>query len=554
MSSSFDLFDAPTVASTITTVNGASELYLIDRSFNEVARGVGRLELPLVPGPYRVRERIGDIESVSDELKVVPGEQSDFVMPGVAYESPLPLAGTAAYQEMPQQLRHPRLTGPGVRIVIRDPQPGHGAQPRPDDGCMAAEVRRLRIETLTGQPVARLSEASTAVREKDLFAVDLVLDPGSYVLVQDAAGGRQSCIALYVLAQWHPAVYLLLPTRPEAGTGQRRLRLGDASLYYAAGNAAAQPDDVALARLEAARHALSRGRSISGWAQLPDAHGQPVFNPLLALIDAYLLLRSSPGAGGSPATLIDGAAAALGESFPDVQAVRMAQRKIALDSGSPTSVKHGEASALAAAGVTLATLTGPPILARSWRHLLEACNLTERPAAALPFEFAAEPSESWFVWSESAGARAADAAGTGAAAGVGSAQLLALAKRVFVAIAASDTGARWVDSVHQVAATQMQREENLFADPAMQRIVAALMTITDPILRKSFEEAPADLVERAWAGLQLPNVMLKTTLRKFARFLEQNKLMAGLVYATGWVLALNLLHSLKPPGGRNKAE
>jgi len=140
MSSRFELFHEPKVATTVSAPNGASELYLIDRSFNEVARGVGKLEIPVVPGLYRVRERVGDTESVSEVLTVAVDANANFIMDGVAYESALPLPGTATYQKMPSQ-QQPQRTGPGVRIVVRDPN-GCKRDSGIAESCLMKEVER----------------------------------------------------------------------------------------------------------------------------------------------------------------------------------------------------------------------------------------------------------------------------------------------------------------------------------------------------------------------------------------------------------------------------
>jgi len=548
MSSRFELFDQPKVVTTVSTPNGASELYLIDHTFAEVGRGVGQLELPVVPGTYRVRERVGDIESVSDKFEVVSDKPINVELRGVAYDSPFPIAGTATYQHL-QGLEGRARHESGVRIVVRDTQAGSGDSGTGNVSLME-EVGRLRVETLAGDTVILLSDAVDTAVADGVFAIDIHLDPGMYTLVQDGLDERQSCVALHILPDWYPAVYLLLPRQPNPESGRRRLRLADMSLFYVASDAPAQPTDTELARLEAARHALSRGRAIGGWAMLPDAQGNPVFNPLMALIDAYLLLPGDPGADGDPVSvLIAGAASALGASFPDVQAVRMARSKALFDATSRATIEDVAASAQTQLSpALLGPLAGPPILSRSWRHLLDAGNARDRLRAALPFEFAIEPSETWFIWSEEIGARSTAhdvAVSTSFVDSVSSGKLLVLSKQIFETIALSAQGRDWVRLVEDVASKRMADGERLFSDPTMQRIIAALDMVSDPILQKSFSHNPTELVARAWATLQVPDDVLRSTLRRFAAFLVKNELLAGLGRIAGLTSLKNLLGWLR---------
>lgn len=546
MSSSFDLFGDPTIRATVSARNGASELYLIDRSFNEVARGVGRLELDLVPGPYRVRERVGDTETVSEVFEVGTGKRCDFTVHGVAYESPLPIAGTATYQDLPPLERR---RGSGIRIVVRDPRAADPPEPGGDDGALMKEVGRLRVETLVSEPVARLAQGRILACGNGVFAVDLDVGPGSYALVQDCAGSRQCCMVLYVMPEWNPALYLLVPRPAGPGMESAGLRLADAALCYTARDARDPPGDIELARLEAARHALSRGRPIGGWARLPDAQGKPAFNPLLALIDAYLLLPRPPvDKGGDIVALIDEAAAAFGDDFPDVQAVRIARRQVPGERAGGNAASGEEKPAGQPDGLMDDSLIGPPILNRSWRHLLGAYD-DRKGGPILPFEFSVEPSESWFVWSESTGARAPARNGSprdGMLGKATSAELLQLAREVFERVARSDESADWVRKVQQLAAEQVHRADSVFRDPAMQRIVAALAMVSDPILQKAFGQE--ELVRRAWASLKVPTEVLNATLRKLAGALAENKLLAGLSMVIGMAALAKVVLWLRSPG------
>ncbi|MCS0616103.1 hypothetical protein NX783_25530 [Massilia kyonggiensis] len=537
MTSAFEMFDDQTVATTFSAKNGASELYLIDRSFNEVSRGVGRLDLDLVPGPYRVRERIGDSEAVSEVFEVAVDKQADFTVHGVAFETPLPIAGTATYQEMPR-LARPRGSA-GIRVVVRDPAACAAADAGARDACMMREVGRMRIETLACDPVAALTEGVILASGNGLFAVDLDLGPGSYVLVQDCGGGRQCCLPLYVMPDWNPAVYFLMPRQPASDAERAGLRLTEASVFYTARDAADPPGNVEMARLEAARHALSRRRAIGGWALLPQVPGQAAFNPLMNLIDAYLLLPRAPGGGTDAASLIDRAAEAFGKDFPDVRAARLAEAQ-----------SRGDERALERAKeFTGASLYGPPVLARSWSHLIDVYNGRRNAAPILPFEFSVEPSESWFVWSEQQGARLPARIRTRLgillerATG---AELLKLARDVFERVARSDESADWVRQVQALAAEQANRVDSAFRDPALQRIVAALAMVSDPILQKAFGQT--ELIERAWASLKVPTDMLNVTLRKLIGVLAENKLLAGLAIVIGAGTVAAALAWLRPSG------
>jgi hypothetical protein len=546
MTSAFDQFRDPTVAATVSAENGASELYLIDPSFNEVARGVGRLHSDLVPGPYRVRERIGDCETVSGVFEVGFDKDREFKVRGVPYESALPLAGTATNQCMPQL--GPLRSGSGVRIVVRDPGACDAAQTNVRNTSMMEEIERLRIETFTSDPAATMTEGAILANDNGLFAIDIDLRPGSYILVHEFEGGRRVCMSLYVMPDWNPAVYLLMPSQTEAAGGKSRLKLAEASLFYMAAGATEPPGDIELARLEAARHALSRARPIGGWALLPPAPGQAAPNPLMDLIDAYLLLPRAPNdAGKEAAALIDRAAAAFGKEFPDVHAARLAYAQALGRNSAGKSDSAALAAVERARQFTTESLYGPPILARSWRHLLDAYNGRKSSAVILPFEFSVEPSESWFVWSEYEGARSPARASSALGAlleKATSAELLKLARDIFERVARSDESVTWVRQVQELAGREAGRVGSVFRDPSMQRIVAALAMVSDPILQKALGQQ--ELVDRAWASLKVSNEVLYVTLRKLTGVLAENKLLAGLSIVIGGGLlatALALLRS-----------
>lgn len=189
------------------------------------------------------------------------------------------------------------------------------------------------------------------------------------------------------------------------------MNLDKASIMYwptALGTSPTQPD---LTRLEAARKALARGQAIGGyWAATRLSPNEPIQAPMLALLDCYLLLSSAPKprpiqqSTSAPDNrrpevqeAINAAGSTFGEDFPDVVAIRCSIANKGIDVSDEQRAFEDTLKAI--------KLSGPPLLANSWRKLLEPGSTNAELSRVMPFEFVPEATGTWFTWTEEVGAR-----------------------------------------------------------------------------------------------------------------------------------------------------
>jgi hypothetical protein len=358
----FDLSDFASVKAPVTfaTEDGAAELYLVDSTYALIAQGVGRFEVDLVPGHYQVRQRVGDTESVH-EFEVAGEHAARFILPRLDFPTPIPLPDSVL------------ALGAGLEHRVLEPQSGnlHVLLWTPVSRPVAADTlneawKTLSIESFDGQwriPVTpQISEHSVWLARD--------LEPGSYVLVQQIARGRQRCLPLRIVPGLVTSVYLVLLC--DDNEREIPLELQHAAITMLPPSMERIEVIGSLRRLEAARKALALGRQVAGWSAW---ESDSVKNPLLALIDDHragvsALLDSQP---------VDADLMALdittGQPLPDV-------------------------------------LKAPPLLRRSWSRLLQIPSGNAALLALFPFDYEVESSNAWFIWNEVPGARTPHALGT----------------------------------------------------------------------------------------------------------------------------------------------
>lgn len=552
-------FDQPEddnrIPSVISSEDGASELYLIDRSYNEIARGVGELHLDLTPGPYKVRQRIGDTEQITSFTVDEGSDNCRVEMTRLDYASPVPVKGTNTYQDLWSiETAVPFSKKPGLRIVIRDPDGTVTADEKAFEH-LRYEVGRLRIETLPGKTVLKLAETQRLDTNKLLFFADIDLEPGYYVLVQEAAEDQQLCLPLFVHKDWWPEIFMLSLRDKDAENAPLGIQLDNASITFRHAGAQQPADDIARGRLEAARKALGRGRTISGWSTLNDPvqkTAEPQ-NPMLALIDAHLLVvKSTPENIATITTLIQSTTAALGpELFPDVLALQIAlyyaaakcERKAKRNAdGSTKESKTVLKDPPLPPDLAHAKLSGPPLLHRSWHYLLRGYRSTKTLSDAMPFQFTAEPTSGWFIWSEQVGSRNETCWNVSNKQGVPASpvrsQMVEAAKQVLQTLASSEEAHTWLTKL-QKAIAENSTNSNALSDPLVQKLATSLGMLADPVLRKIMNSD--ELVKNVLHSQGLTDERLESTLQKFVKALDENKLLTGLVVVGVSSLAIKLI-------------
>lgn len=519
----FDLFDQTlsgrtTVPTVFFTEDGAAELYLVDNTYALIAQGVGRLNVDLVPGLYQVRQRVGDTESVH-EFRVVAEQPASFSLPLLEFPTAIPLPKSTL------------VKGTGLEHRVLDAQKGNFRLLlwAPVSNSVSAVVLAQALETLSLETFDGQRRVDLAAEFTDNSAwIALDLQPGSWVLVQQVAPGRQRCLPLRIVEGLVTSVYLLL-LRDESG---REIPLQLQHVAVALLPSSMKGDAVVgpLRRLEAARKALALGRRISGWSTWDDArHGE---NPLLALMDDHLAGASAPFEGLSTD-----------------------DEWMALDSAPRLPVPS--------------ILTGPPLLRPSWRRLLTMPSANAELLALFPFDYQVEGSNAWFIWNEVPGARASrvkvnppevikaapkvwgslmrkvlvyfsprkSADQTPQAVDVAEAPTYEELIRLFSALIESRTAREWLRKTYRALENHVEGEKL----PAVQRMFGALVTVTDKTLLKAM--GAEELVRSALSSLELPKEQRTEHARSLLRLLQQQLsendriLIGGIIGAAGqWLL------------------
>lgn len=407
---------------TVASASSSAELVVVDATRHEVARGVGTLETTVGPGFYKVRQRVGERES-SDLIEVGAEAAKIVLLPLLRFSSPIPLSGTSTSREFQRdelgRVRKPKSLGEGaaVTIMIRDREwrgKRHAHRHR-----LQEEVSRLNVQTMTesvNRPLLKLGAIDT---NTGCFIAELSLAPGSHVLTQrlDGNTGEQACVSFIAHARWKAHLFLQLAN---AGAGETSLPLDldRAAIVYATPDTLLSGQDPQLLLHEAVRKAFRRGASAMARKLL--AHDDGRF-PMTSLYLAHLELD---GLATMPETLdafqgqqrmatfhagrwnrarlgqlIDRLARRLGESFPDVLALRIKQWRV----GSSRPFDPGAV-----------VLTGPPMLAASWTELtrpilFDGTSLVDS-CPQLQYHFTPASSTTWFKWLEQPGSRKTSAA------------------------------------------------------------------------------------------------------------------------------------------------
>lgn len=525
--------------------DGASELILVNSAYDVVSKAIGNLSLEVSPGEYHVRQRIGDSESV-ERIEVGESDSPHTVLlKSLDFASPAPILGTSSFPEgsLDDWRKPTDLVGkPGIRLAIRGPSISASAPPtKALLAHMSLEKARLRLETLQGKLVAACddSNGSASFGESALFLFDVETPPGHYVLVQSNDDATQQCLPLIVHPDWSPRVYLLCLQDQENKDADVFIPvdLDNASIIYWPTSSGSSPGQSDLIRVEAARKALARGRSTGGYmrGETEDAPASPVRDPMLALIDAYLVLKDiTDGEISQACAVIQLAADALGEDFPDVIALRHAFASSRVVKQSPQTHVMDEPPAPPLPG-------GPPILAYSWRHLLAAGETSARLSELMPSAFVPDPSSTWFIWTEPRGVRHEEAKPDGAppqqrtdfiTSALRAAQTkasddgLSAASKALVAVLQNDAVKGWVDNLVQRTAERNSQPGRVL-DPRLLKLVDGLASIQNPLLVQAF--GAQELARRLLLSFNLPSDRLKDLPALLRTTLEESGLRRGFV-------------------------
>ena len=372
---------------TFKTVDAAAELYLIDRTYALIAKSIGELHTKVVPGIYKIRQRIGYLESV-ETVEISENKPLTVNLSPLVFSSPIPLPNTMFGSQADFDINLVNDKRYNFRFVIWTPRSMIS-----DSVSKISEVlAQLRLESFDGT-IQHTFEHTIVLNEGDTHGIlGLSLEDGSYVLVQSDINGRQKCLPIWICSGLVTAIYLLALF--ENGNAI------SVSLEHAA-IAMLRAEDFglsglkSLSQLEAARKTLSLGRKMYGWTYLdPSDEPSATMNPLLTLIDAQLLACAESPSDARVTHAIATAANLISTEFPDV---------IALNSLVSSREVTDEIDTVWSS--LLSTIKGPPLLRCSWTQLLNTTGGDMAMAKLMPSSLQIEGTCAWFMWSEEVGAR-----------------------------------------------------------------------------------------------------------------------------------------------------
>jgi hypothetical protein len=363
----------------VATGSELAEVFLIDRTFALVQRGIGRLDCTVPQGVYKLKARVGDVST--EDWYVLNGDRTVDLTEKLAIGSPVPLMGTSKtheyhmYPAEEQSRKVIDVDGSGAAILLcarrwsdtAPAAPGQGSSPPPislhrPDGTTIVDVREDEAERDDGDPIL-----VTAVG----------VGPGSYLVRWRTTTGVVAEQTVVAVSGWQTQVWLLETEAQGDDDGQLDTSLEGISVLMTRDGFSAT--DETLHTAEQARLALASERRVAS-----EVISQSLFakfdNPMTGLFGAHLMLLAyetqrqieREEARGSETKrvwapvkfdqmlydiAVDNLAGLLGPGHPDVTALATRSSNRSLSDLTPVEM--------------------PPMLWRSWVLLIEASN--ERP-------------------------------------------------------------------------------------------------------------------------------------------------------------------------------
>lgn len=268
-----------------------------------LAYNLGRVELGVVPGAYKVEFRTG-VETFSQIVVVAAGEAST-----VGLDRDLPVASAAPvqdsstsheYQQGPaaHESREPPLPPPAGQqggshlfVFVRD----HDEEARTGENPAAG----LSLHRLDGRLLYDLGRAGEQPGGQGGARYDAhghwtslhaALDPGAYLLRLETSAKGVVQQVVHLRKGWQTQLFLLTRSYGRRGERRRQADLARGSVFMTRGTAGFEPGERHLYLTEVALRALADGRSIPG-AEGSEMLWAKFHNPMLGLYGAFLHLR-----------------------------------------------------------------------------------------------------------------------------------------------------------------------------------------------------------------------------------------------------------------------
>lgn len=375
-----------------------------------LAYNLGRVEVGVVPGAYKVEFRTG-AETRSRIAVVGEGEDRS-----VYLDEPLPVASAAPvdgsstsheYQTGPaaHESRQPPLPpaagqagGSQLFLFVRDHDEEAASGDNPAAGLSLHGLDGRLLHDLGAAPEAGGSARYDAhARWTSLHAE---LDPGAYLLRLETAAKGIVQQAVHLREGWQTQVFLLSRSYGRRGDRRRQADLARGSVFMARTGRGFEPGDRQLYLTEVALRALADGRTVPGedrsamlWEKFE--------NPMLGLYGACLHLRRPRVDVGLMRTVFGNLFRLLGP-HPDVLALGWAVVARAAAEGHPPAEVAGVRQAVLNAGA----ISVPPML-RAGNDAVAAASFTQ-PGLVAPDSLAERVttrmllSGPWLLWTATA--------------------------------------------------------------------------------------------------------------------------------------------------------
>jgi hypothetical protein len=275
--------ERPTQRLEVNAGNQLSEVFVVDGSFNLVARGQNEVVADLPQGSYLVKYRLGD--KVFDEWVELDRDRT--VSPSVPLvpQSAAPLGMGSDWTDEQRDAARSLYEGSSLAVIIRDPDPKRTA-PITDD---------VILSTIDGAPVARLATKTFYNTNWRLQTEGRVVGiagnppPGCYVLRVKTPQVGTFEMAVWVAPYYQTRVFLT--RKPIGSGGVRRL----APHFETASIQVVRPDldEGTLTHFEQltemVRATLASERPILPYDEIVYAVEEKGESPMLGLLGAHLL-------------------------------------------------------------------------------------------------------------------------------------------------------------------------------------------------------------------------------------------------------------------------
>ena len=337
----------------ITTGDVATEIFVINSSFQLVTRGIGRLQTSVKPGIYSVKFQSGSTVQEEHILARPSDDHIELKKEPLEITSPIPVPNTRQSREyhqyaLAQQVSqtHAQIgSGSSLFVFVRDWIPDDQRVASPEAQHPA---RGLSLRDQQGNELVDFSAVGTSdlTIDEPWAACGVELNPGAYILSLELSNGSRLEQAVITSAGWQTQIYMLQRLYDE-GAESKRANLPNASILIARQQSA--DIDSEMSRLvEKAKSALLNRRHILS-NELREMLREKFESPMLGIYGAHLLLMEDELNRDLFSTVIENLRGLLG-THPDVEALALY-----LD---PTGSRD--------------TFEMPPMLSRSWRHVLQA--------------------------------------------------------------------------------------------------------------------------------------------------------------------------------------